>query len=161
MGMGVFGKAPTTKEGKYFRNNVWWWRPLAGYCQQIAPEVCKACQHWQSNDGDGLDAEGAQALADALELELESGRTQAYAEAYAAERAALPRHPCEYCEATGTTTEAVALKYPAYFPHVGKTCIQCKGLGTREDSATHYPFDVDNVREFVTFLRGCGGFEIC
>jgi hypothetical protein len=33
--------------------------------------------------------------------------------------------PCEYCEATGVTTQAVADKYPAYQEHVGKPCIQC------------------------------------
>lgn len=37
--------------------------------------------------------------------------------------------PCEYCEATGTTTQAVADRYPAYQIHVGKTCIQCQGKG--------------------------------
>jgi hypothetical protein len=33
--------------------------------------------------------------------------------------------PCEYCEATGVTTQAVADKYPAYQKGVGKPCIQC------------------------------------
>ena len=27
--------------------------------------------------------------------------------------------------------------------------------------ARAYPFAVENVQEFVTFLRGCGGFKIC
>jgi len=32
---------------------------------------------------------------------------------------------CKYCEGTGTTTQAVADKYPAYQSHVGHDCIQC------------------------------------
>jgi hypothetical protein len=35
MGMDVYGES-----GNYFRNNVWWWRPLANYCQAIAPHIC-------------------------------------------------------------------------------------------------------------------------
>jgi hypothetical protein len=30
MGMDVYGKEPKSDKGEYFRNNVWWWRPLAG-----------------------------------------------------------------------------------------------------------------------------------
>lgn len=33
--------------------------------------------------------------------------------------------PCKYCEGTGTTTQAVADKYPAYQRHVGQPCVQC------------------------------------
>jgi hypothetical protein len=32
------------------------------------------------------------------------------------------------------------------------------GVAVRQ---TRYPFAVENVREFVAFLRECGGFEIC
>ena len=54
MGMDVYGKQPTADEGKYFRNNAWWWRPLADYCVEVAPAITAACTHWQSNDADGL-----------------------------------------------------------------------------------------------------------
>lgn len=33
---------------------------------------------------------------------------------------------CTFCEGTGTTTQAVADKYPAYQSHVGQDCIQCR-----------------------------------
>lgn len=161
MGMDVYGKAPSSKEGEYFRNNMWWWRPLADYCCNIAPDICAPCEHWHSNDGDGLDAAGAAALADALQEALDSGRTERYALQRELDLAALPKEPCECCEATGVTTQAVADKYPAYQPRVGQPCIQCNGLGTRDPWPCHYPFSEENVREFVTFLRACGGFEIC
>ena len=35
MGMDVFGLAPKEEKGEYFRNNVWWWRPLWDFVAQI------------------------------------------------------------------------------------------------------------------------------
>jgi hypothetical protein len=39
-------------------------------------------------------------------------------------------------------------------------CNACNGTGRVPDFDTHYPFSVETVREFVAFLRACGGFEI-
>ena len=39
MGMDVYGKKPKGEKGDYFRNNVWWWRPLWQYCASSAPEL--------------------------------------------------------------------------------------------------------------------------
>ena len=39
MGMDVFGNNPRNKEGEYFRNNVWWWRPLADFILECYPEI--------------------------------------------------------------------------------------------------------------------------
>lgn len=108
MGMDVYGKAPRSKQGEYFRNNIWWWHPLAWFCQEIAPEVCAACKHWDSNDGDGLDNDGAIALSLAL-------------------------------QAAVNTNAAMA----------------------RERKKDEGPFSVENVIEFIAFLRDSGGFEIC
>jgi hypothetical protein len=106
MGMDVYGRSPQSETGKYFRNNVWWWRPLADYCVQVAPAICARCQYWQSNDGDGLDAEHARVLADALQDEIDSGRCEAFAKIYEAEQAAVPNEPCGLCDATGVRRPA-------------------------------------------------------
>ena len=79
MGMDVIGLKPTTKEGEYFCNTVWWWRPLADYCIRVAPDIAAQCKHWHSNDGDGLDERNAIALADLLQAEIDSGRCGSYA----------------------------------------------------------------------------------
>jgi hypothetical protein len=65
MGMDVYGRNPTSKEGEYFRNNVWWWRPLAEYCMEVAPEIAARCEGWHYNDGDGLNGLDSGALAEA------------------------------------------------------------------------------------------------
>ena len=75
MGMDINGRNPTGKCGEYFRNNVWCWPPLANYCNMIAPDICAPCRYWHTNDGDGLDAAGAVALAKALQKEIDAGRT--------------------------------------------------------------------------------------
>lgn len=160
MGFDIYGADPGTEEGKYFRNNVWWWRPLANYCLEVAPDVTEACPHWHSNDGAGLNAEDALALADALQAELDAGRTETYARRYASRLEAMPNEPCTICEATGVRKEPPETG-AGDLMNGGVECNACDGEGYCRPFVTHYPFDVDNVREFVTFLRGCGGFSIC
>lgn len=160
MGMDVFGKEPRSEQGKYFRNNVWWWRPLADYCCEVAPEIASGCGYWQSNDGDGLDDDGAIALADALQAEINSNRADAYARRRQSEIEMMPNEPCYLCEATGTRKPV---------PDVGAgdlklggiKCNNCDGSGYVRPNADNYPFSVENVIEFIAFLRDCGGFEIC
>ena len=114
MGMDVYGKNPTSENGKYFRNNVWWWRPLAEYCKQIAPEITSKIKYLQSNDGDGLQTqEDCNILADKLQEAID---------------------------------KQIAYNPPENLPLEGESY--------------SYPFSYDNVKEFITFLRSCGGFEI-
>lgn len=170
MGMDVIGTGPTTETGEYFRNNVWWWHPLWNYCCEVAPDLCATVKgHY--NDGEGLDADGAQDLAARLQTEINSGRTAAHEAAHNAYRAALPRHDCEFCDGTGVRTDEVGVKWgmptkaltPDIAAIVGRThgwCNSCQGEGRRDDDMTSYPFSVDNVREFALFLADSGGFQI-
>lgn len=151
MGMDVNGKNPDSKVGEYFRNNCWYWRPLARYCCEVAPAITAACTYWQSNDGDGLDAEGSKALAAELRKRLDSGEVEAYAKDRQAKLDALPMHRCDLCDGTGKRTDM----------EVEDGCNACHGTGKVKDNETWYPFDVDNVKEFAEFLEHCGGFEIC
>ena len=48
MGMDMYGRKPTGERGEYFRNNVWWWHPLADYCIMIAPDICAPCKYWHT-----------------------------------------------------------------------------------------------------------------
>jgi hypothetical protein len=111
--MDVYGSEPADECGEYFRNNVWWWHPLAAYVTETAPDISCRCEDWHSNDGDGLDRDDALALADLLQAEIDSGRTASFAARHAG---SVARYGCQ--------------------------------------------FSVENVQEFVTFLRGSGGFVI-
>jgi hypothetical protein len=70
MGMDVFGTSPTAEAGKYFCANVWSWRTLVAFLCTVAPEITEHCEYWNSNDGDGLDAEHSAALAAKVRQEL-------------------------------------------------------------------------------------------
>jgi hypothetical protein len=172
MGMDVSGRKPTTEAGKYFRNNVWWWRPLADYCCEVAPDITAKCTYWQSNDGDGLNARDSVKLADVLQREIDNGNTAAYAAIREAEIHRLPDERCEYCNATGVRDDRVGQEngfldrtIPAdakNHPRAGQRgwCNACDGKGFRRPSDASYPFSVENVAEWIEFLRGCGGFTI-
>jgi hypothetical protein len=128
-------------------NNWWWWRPLAGYICEVAPEIASACEHWQSNDRDGLDGTACVALADRIQTEIDSGRTLSYARRYMSEIEAMSNEPCYLCGGTGEVA-------------TGIRCNGCGGEGYVRPSAAHYPFTVECVQEFIDFLRACGGFRI-
>ncbi len=55
------------------------------------------------------------------------GRYSGYLDGYDPTTNSENRELCQWCEATGVTTQAVAGKYPAYQPYVGETCPQCQG----------------------------------
>jgi hypothetical protein len=153
MGMDVYGES-----GAYFRSNVWWWRPLADYVIKVAPDIAGQCHYWQSNDGDGLGKADSLRLADSLQAEIDAGRTARYETIYRSEREKLPNEPCWLCEGTGTRKPPP--QRGAGDPRTDGPCNCCDATGYTRPQSTEYPFSVDNVRRFVDFLRGCGGFRI-
>jgi hypothetical protein len=170
--MDVYGKNPTGEAGEYFRNNVWWWRPLAEYIITRHADLAGGCTHWHSNDGDGLDAAAAGELARRLRDDITSGRVRAYALERADYLASLPREHCDLCEGTGIRRDRVGrdsgqperVLSPEVQILTGRThgwCNACDGVGTREAWEASYPFDEKNVGEFALFLEECGGFSIC
>lgn len=175
MGMDVYGKNPSDKMGEYFRNSVWSWHPLWDYCEHVASEITNKVKHAHSNDGDGLNDVESRALAAILVQELDSGRTAAYKDSYDAAIAALPDRECDLCDGTGVrkdrvvdfSQEVVKNAWHPYkknqpHPRHGQIgwCNACDGVGRRPDFRVHYGFRVDNVAEFIGFLKHCGGFEI-
>lgn len=171
MGMDVIGVNATTERGEYFRNNVWWWRPLWNYCVEVAPELCSDV-NGDNNDGDGLGAEGADDLAVVLFNELAGGRTAEYEKDYRKMISELPRHSCDHCEGTGIRADKVGQDMGMPSRELGPEiqiitgrshgwCNACNGEGKQDDWRAGYPFSEKNVREFAEFLAECGGFQIC
>jgi hypothetical protein len=158
MGFDLNGIAPHTEKGIYFRNNVWWWRPLAEYvlavCDDIIPESER--MYWQSNDGQKVSGETALSISQRLSEHLDSGATKRFSDKHAEDLAAMPRHQCEYCNGTGDRPD---LGPPEWKAKCGG-CNVCHGTGEVEDRAASYPFSEDNVRDFAQFCAESGGFEI-
>jgi len=171
MGMDVHGTNPTTEAGSYFRASIWGWRPLWGYCEDVAPELTARVEYGHSNDGDGLNDNNSKELAEVLREEIKSNRAAEYVTAREAEIAALPDRPCSCCDGTGLRSEP---------PNTGKGNILCHGCGGDPFGAVYdpnnpkhkpgtgkcrpwdasYHLDVDMIKEFAAFLDECGGFEI-
>ena len=125
--------------GVYFRNNVWWWRPLWNY-------VCEECDYileeddYESgcdNSGHHITEEKASAIAKRLFELIEKGETKEYDDYH--------RKQAEKAEKDNKILE-------------NKTG---KKYGDGWNWADSYPFDVENVRNFATFCSESGGFEIC
>lgn len=174
MGMDVIGRNPVSEEGEYFRNNVWWWRPLWIYACSIAPEIITRdlAEAGHMNDGMGLNHEQAKQLAFKLNDEIWHGRTAEYARRYQEELAQLPRENCKYCNTTGIRTDEIGISNgmpnqelsPEIQILTGRThgsCNVCRGIGTVENFALSYPFSVENVARFAEFCEKSGGFSIC
>jgi hypothetical protein len=171
VGMDVFGVAPTTTTGEYFRNNVWWWRGLWQYCCQVAPDLT-ADVAGQSNDGEGLNAADAVQLATVLREEIASGRCAEFAAEFARWKASFDREPCTWCDGSGIRTDAVGREQgmptrvldDATAVLLGRStgwCNGCSGEGLKDDWRLLYHFSVDNVAEFAEFAENSGGFRIC
>jgi hypothetical protein len=156
MGMDVYGKNPSSEVGRYFRNNVWWWRPLWDYVVEVAPHLTEGVDG-HMNGGDGLGKKAATRLTKILTAEIEAGRTAQYATERAAKIEALPDEPCGLCHGTGTRTDKLAKKVGCDRPG---GCNACEGKGTVRPWVTNYPFNVENAVEFRDFVAASGGFEI-
>jgi hypothetical protein len=154
-----------------FHHGTATWCALADICLSVAPEVCSACKHWYTNDGDGLDAAGASKLADVLELRLSDGTIEQWISKKIAFAKSLPDEPCSHCGGTGVRTDAVGIKFgfdnrkidDPNHPRFGQVgyCNGCRGYGFKRPVAAHYPIkDAKIVAELVSFLKASGGFRI-
>ena len=143
--------------GVYFRNNVWWWRPLwqfvTGVCEGILTE--KDIERGSWNDGHKISKTKADKIAKRLYSMIENGEVKAYQQGYRMHLASLEQVDCDICDATGKRQEP---------PKTGagdRECNGCNGAGKKDDWAKSYPFSEDNVREFANFCANSGGFTIC
>jgi hypothetical protein len=116
MGFEICGRNPIGENGKYFGRTIWGWRPIADYCIQVAPDICAPCKDWYTNDGDGLDADGAAALATALQNEVNENRTLAYATKLAA---AEPQNPLAPEEIPGSRFVRTVVEFIAFLRESG------------------------------------------
>lgn len=172
MGMDVYGVEPTTEAGEYFRRNVWGWRPLWEYVENVHPEIAGLVKHGYSNDGDGLDGEKSAELARLLRDDVTNGVVAEYVTARNKALAELPREVCEYCNGSGIRTDAVGIenKMPEHQLEeavaiiLGRShgwCNGCRGEGVVDNFTLNYYLDETDIPEFAEFLEGCGGFRIC
>ena len=153
MGFDIYGEQPTEEIGEYFRNSVWWWKPLWQYICQIAANVLteKDKEMGWFNDGHLIDKQKAEQIAALLHEEIKSDRAEMYVVKYMDTLKALPKETCDICKGTGTRNDQ----------YVQGTCNACHGEGKRTAWASHYPINLENIADFAEFCAASGGFTIC
>jgi hypothetical protein len=130
----VLGVFPNSEEGKRFRDVRNRWSNITDYVSEIAPEIAERCEFWDGPCCDGLTKFAAHNLADRLAKELDSRRTAQYVNAHKVE-------VCDCCH-EGLTED-------------GDDCEECDGVGKFKSH-----FTIEDVQEFLTFLRASNGFMI-
>lgn len=140
MGMDVYGKAPKSEEGKYFRASIWTWPGVleAIASTKVLPD--DLVEQMSYNSGAGPDDALAVTLADALE---------------------------KACE--GLNDEHIYITDDSHYASVG-TAGMGSGLLTTlgqafpdakvQTTESAYSTPVWKVREFAKFARESGGFEV-
>lgn len=134
MGMDVYGKAPTTRVGDYFRSTVWTWPTVIEAIASVEVLPPEMVEQMCYNVGAGPDQEQAIALADALEAKYGS----------------MPADGVFITEGdvtnTGTALIAQAIRE------------QLAPLSDNE--LPEFSADVQFILEFARFSRDSGGFQV-
>lgn len=171
MGMDVYGREPDDEAGRYFRNNIWWWKPLADYITGNHADIAERCAYWYTNDGDGLDRESSLELARRLRGDLADGRVETYQRERQQRVDSLAPVACTLCGSSGVRSDDVGILHSMVSRELHETaqrvtgrthgwCNGCDGLGWVSAWETRYQFSPANVAEFAAFLEHCGGFRI-
>jgi len=158
MGVDISGRKPKTEVGDYFASNWWGWRPINYLCELAAynSKLKINFANWGSNDGAGLKTQKqcdklANALEDFLgsELRIKDDEDRIYL--------------ClgSWCEAgTGkmvSSEDAQILNEQFSYGIIHYTPIVSQSGQMVESS---HSVSVYKIKQFITFLRECGGFQI-
>jgi hypothetical protein len=160
MGVDISGRKPKTEAGDYFSSNWWGWRPILAISEaaMISSKLDYDTSYWGSNDGKGLRTQKqCDKLADAIELLISNNLNEYLAE----DDDRIYIVMGSWCEAgTGqfvpsAFTESLNEQYEygdiLYTPVVAEN-------GTMVESA--HGTSLGRLKQWITFLRNCGGFKI-
>jgi len=153
--------------GYYFRNNVWWWRPLAELihdkCGDLLSERQKEGLH--NNSGTEFDDDTALAIANRLSSLIKDGYVSELEESIKANAKIASKHNKKIEQKLQDLKKEVEKirpgenlapgQYP--FPYNN----HWQEIYAQKSWDDSYPFAKENVEEFINFARHSGGFQIC
>ena len=157
--------AYTSQSGTYFRNNVWWWRPLADYVLKFTKVIPEDQQEaWSYNDCTEISQQDAEMISQQLDYLIKSGHAKRYEAQWEARRKTLEVHNDkvekeleEHCQEVKKRLRNDNL-VPKDFPK--KDHDKWEKIYKKRNFDASYPFSVDNVKEFSEFCKNSGGFTI-
>ena len=160
MGVDISGRKPKTEVGDYFSSNWWGWRPILAISEaaMISSKLDYDTSYWGSNDGKGLRTQKqCDKLADAIELLISNN----YNEYLTEDDDRIYIVMGSWCEAgtgkfIGSEREHILNQQYEYGDILYAPVVAEDGTLVESSHAT----SLGRIKKFVTFLRGCGGFEI-
>ena len=159
----------TDNPGAYFRNNVWFWRPL----WQFVVETCEdymtvdEIDSGNSNSGHRISEETALYIAKQLSEKIADGTVDKREREWELKREKAKAHNKEVRAEMDRITKECKDKFPihadklvpANYPEPYNT--QWQEAYSKENWDASYPFSKENIKDFATFCMQSGGFEIC
>lgn len=139
MGMDVSGRNPTNESGEYFRASIWSWRPIHAIMSTIGKDLLdeKLITQMCYNDGAGPeDGEICWEIGDRIEKSL-----------------ATAENDDDFRLAPESTPGFYVYKEDGRF-------VPSDAEYDPETMESPYAVSQDHLREFATFLKHCGGFEV-
>ena len=163
----LMNKYEEINPGAYFRNNVWWWRPLwlfvCEHCEDILTQGDMNSGNY--NDSHLISRRKAEAIAQKLEEVIETDETKIWIQQHQDNLEQAVRNNKQVDAELEELRKIVKVKtgnpdiYPAIYPDKFKK--KYDEIYDRRDWASSYPFHKDNVIAFIKFARQSGGFTIC
>ena len=153
--------------GNYFRNNVWWWRPLWTFtCDHCADFLTEDDMNGGCyNDSYIITENKAIAIAERLYEALKEPETQEYLDNHMKVMEKAKKHN-EMIEQEKKALDEIAVAItgdknvaPIDYPKDLKK--KFDELMKKRDWASSYPINRENIENFARFAEQSGGFSIC
>ena len=153
--------------GSYFRNNVWWWRPLWSFtCDHCADFLTEDDMNGGCyNDSYIITEDKAVAIAERLYEALKQPETQEYLDNHMKAMEKAKKHN-EMIEQEKKALDEIAVEMtgnkdiaPIDYPKDLKK--KFDELMDKRDWASSYPINRENIESFARFAKQSGGFSIC
>jgi hypothetical protein len=160
MGVDISGRKPKTEEGDYFCSNWWGWRPILAISEaaMLNSKLDYDTSYWGSNDGKGLRTQKqCDKLADAIELLISNN----YNEYLTEDDDRIYIVMGSWCEAgtgkfIGSEREHILNQQYEYGDILYAPVVAEDG--TLVESS--YSTSLGRIKQWIIFLRNCGGFKI-
>lgn len=152
------------QSGTYFRNNVWWWRPLAEYVIEHSKVINQdkiTLEGWTCNSGFEVDDELATQIANQLDALIKSNHTKKYQSTYMLRFKQAEIGNAKIQKEIDKLDKLPRNKDLAPADYNKKDRAEWDRLYYTQDRQANYPFSEKNVKEFSIFCRASGGFSIC